>query len=332
MNYKEKINSKEYDFLRTDPHLGNRIMLLTLGGSHAYGTNNENSDLDIRGITAEFPNELIGRSNFEQVINHETDTTIYAFNKMITLLSNCNPNTIEILGTEKDELFIVNELGQMLLDNKKIFLSKQANFTFRGYATAQLRRLENALSNNYEDKRQKHLTETLNNQILQFGYKTENNDLTDYIKFFYDEKTNSTTADFHLNSYNINELTQILNEITNTITTYGKMNHRNSKKDFNHLCKHSMHLIRLYLMALDILEKEEINTKRKNDLQLLLDIRNGKYMKSENEISPEFFEILNDLDKKLEYAFENSSLPERPNFKLIEELTMEINKKIILAN
>ena len=55
-------------------------------------------------------------------------------------------------------------------------------------------------------------------------------------------------------------------------------------------------------------------------------------MKSENEISPEFFEILNDLDKKLEYAFENSSLPERPNFKLIEELTMEINKKIILAN
>ena len=77
MNYREKINRKEYDFLRNDPHLGNRIMLLTLGGSHAYGTNNENSDLDIRGITAEFPNEIIGRSNFEQVINHETDTTIY---------------------------------------------------------------------------------------------------------------------------------------------------------------------------------------------------------------------------------------------------------------
>ena len=46
---KSKIDSREYDFLRTNEHLGSNIILLTLGGSHAYGTATENSDLDVRG-------------------------------------------------------------------------------------------------------------------------------------------------------------------------------------------------------------------------------------------------------------------------------------------
>lgn len=46
---KEKIQSPEYSFLTENPNLGENIILLGLGGSHAYGTSNENSDLDIRG-------------------------------------------------------------------------------------------------------------------------------------------------------------------------------------------------------------------------------------------------------------------------------------------
>ena len=44
------INTKPYEFLYTDPHLGERIIFLTLGGSHAYGTNIEGSDVDIRAV------------------------------------------------------------------------------------------------------------------------------------------------------------------------------------------------------------------------------------------------------------------------------------------
>jgi len=34
---KEKLKTREYNFLREDKNLGDNIILLTLGGSHAYG-------------------------------------------------------------------------------------------------------------------------------------------------------------------------------------------------------------------------------------------------------------------------------------------------------
>lgn len=51
MDFRQLMNTTEYDFLRTNPRLGRRIILMGLGGSYAYGTNNENSDIDFRGIT-----------------------------------------------------------------------------------------------------------------------------------------------------------------------------------------------------------------------------------------------------------------------------------------
>ena len=43
------LNSADYSFLRENPHLGNNVILITVGGSHAYGTETPTSDLDIRG-------------------------------------------------------------------------------------------------------------------------------------------------------------------------------------------------------------------------------------------------------------------------------------------
>ena len=91
MHLKETVARPEYDFLRTNPHLGPNIMFLTLGGSYAYGTNIEGSDIDVRGVTANTMEELFGLSNFEQAIDNATDTTVYGFKKYLGLIMNCNP-------------------------------------------------------------------------------------------------------------------------------------------------------------------------------------------------------------------------------------------------
>ena len=44
---KNKLLTTEYDFLRSDTNLGSNIILLGLGGSHAYGMETETSDIDI---------------------------------------------------------------------------------------------------------------------------------------------------------------------------------------------------------------------------------------------------------------------------------------------
>ncbi len=51
---KETVKQQEYDFLKENKHLGNNIILLTLGGSYAYGmdinTKEYVSDIDLRGV------------------------------------------------------------------------------------------------------------------------------------------------------------------------------------------------------------------------------------------------------------------------------------------
>ena len=134
-NIKELIRSSKYDFLRLDRHLGHNIILLALGGSYAYGTNNENSDVDIRGCALNSKYELLTVNNkFDQFINEESDTTIYSFNKLIQMLTNCNPNTIELLGLRPEHYLFISEIGKELLSNRKLFLSKKCIHSFGGYA------------------------------------------------------------------------------------------------------------------------------------------------------------------------------------------------------
>lgn len=149
LDIKKLLASNEYDFLRYNRFLGDNIILLALGGSRAYGTNLPESDVDVRGVAVNPSKQIFGlEGDFEQVVETNTDTTIYSLNKMVKLLISCNPNTIEILGCRPEDYLYIHELGQLLLDNKQNFLSKKAIDTFGGYATAQYNRLEHALLGN----------------------------------------------------------------------------------------------------------------------------------------------------------------------------------------
>lgn len=73
------------------------------------------------------------------------------------------------------------------------------------------------------------------------------------------------------------------------------------------------------------LEGKGINTYREKDRNLLLDIRNSIY--SYDKI----FLMVDKLEKDFEYAYKNTSLPKQADINKINELTMEINKKVITS-
>ena len=168
---KEMVKGEQYDFLRTNPHLSGRVIFLTLGGSYAYGTNIETSDVDVRGCALNSRTDILGMSNFEQVVNTETDTTVYSFNKLISLLVSCNPNTIEMLGCKPEHYFEISDIGREMIDNRKMFLSQKAVSSFGGYATQQLRRLENALARDRMPQAQaeEHIRGALERSLKSFG-------------------------------------------------------------------------------------------------------------------------------------------------------------------
>ena len=60
-----------------------------------------------------------------------------------------------------------------------------------------------------------------------------------------------------------------------------------------------------------------------------MDIRNGKYLDDNEYPIPEFFEMVNDYEKRLDYAKNNTSLPSKPNYKEINEFVMSVNERIV---
>ena len=380
---KKIVSQPEYNFIKTEPRLVDKIALLTFGGSIAYGLDTPESDIDIRGIVLPTTEDLLGvgylydheeKSNkrlvfgpqgFEQVTDIPTDTTIYTLNKIIGLLYKCNPNTIEILGCLPEHYTYVSNYGKMLLDNKYLFLSKLAYGSFAGYARAQFQRLKNAIgkdsqSNVFQainladsiNRMQTHLereypeyrkemvhlyvTDKDGNPITVNGTPVDAYDVGVLFNDVITEITVNgkpiTDSDVEVRySVNFDKLPQrafagIFNEVVSTTKEFNKhLYHRNHKKDDYHLNKHAMHLIRLYLMCLDILKNGEIVTYREKEHDFLMSIKTGHYYnENSHTFTTEFFDIVSNYDRQILDAYETTKLPDTPDKRKINELVTAI--------
>lgn len=335
MEYWEILRQREYGFIETNEHLGRHVMLLGLAGSYSYGTNIRTSDIDIRGIALNQKSDLIGLTRFEQYVDEDTDTVIYGFNKVVGLLLSCNPNTIELLGLKPEHYLYLSDIGRLLLDNRRLFLSKRAIQSFGGYADAQLRRLQNALARDAfpQTEKERHIFNSVRSAMHDFNHRYgrfENGSLELYIdKAVNPELETEIFVNASVTHYPLRDYCGMWNTMANVIRDYEKVGKRNKKKDDLHLNKHAMHLIRLFMMALDILEKGEINTYREKEHGLLMDIRSGKYRKEDGAFHESFYEMLSDFEKKLHYAAEHTDLPEEPDMAKVQELVMAINERVV---
>lgn len=332
---KEMLKKPEYDFLKTNEHLGNNVILLTLGGSHAYGTNVEGSDVDIRGCALNSKEEILTRKNFDQVVNTDTDTTIYSFNKLVSLLVNVNPNTIELLGCKQEHYLYLSPIGKELIDNSHLFLSKKCVQSFGGYANAQLRRLNSKASRTVPQTEQEiHILKSIEHASYTFKenyFKFDDDAIKLYVDVSEQEEYDSEIfMDVNLKHYPLRDYKCMWSRMNDIVKEYAKIGSRNNKAiEHGKLSKHMMHLVRLYLMCLDILNKEEIITYREEDHDFLMDIRNGKYLDENKQPTKDFFEIVDDLEAQLDVAKKNTKLPDAPDYKKIDEFVMSVNERIV---
>jgi uncharacterized protein len=135
-----------------------------LMGSNAYGTASDNSDQDIYGFCIPpkeilFPHlagVIVGFGDqgqrFEQyqqphIIDSssgiEYDFTIYNIVKYFKLCADCNPNMIDSLFVPESCVKHSTQVGTLVRDNRKKFLSRRAWPRFKGYAYEQIKKLDN---------------------------------------------------------------------------------------------------------------------------------------------------------------------------------------------
>lgn len=125
------------------------LCFVTKHGSQAYGTSTPTSDTDYKGFCIPPKKYFYGfNSRFEQAEfkhapdNSTPDMVIYDIRKFFKLAAECNPSIIEVLYTDPSSWVMYGDDFLEILDNRDLFLSKKAKFTFSGYAVAQLKKIK----------------------------------------------------------------------------------------------------------------------------------------------------------------------------------------------
>ena len=109
-------------------------------GSQLYGTSTIDSDEDLRGVCLPEMRVLIDpfmSFNVKDGFDGQ-DRAIYDLGKFMDLCSQMNPNIVEMLFIPEGKVVFKNEKWDKIIENKNLFLSKKAKYTFTGYSISQL--------------------------------------------------------------------------------------------------------------------------------------------------------------------------------------------------
>ena len=143
--------------------LSSNIAYLTITGSQAYGVSTDNSDMDMQGfcmppVGVVFPHtqgiikgfgnqgEEFGDWQQHKVKSQdgkkEYDFAVYNVVKFFQLCMNMNPNMVDLLFTPDNCVVVRTKISDMVRANRNLFLHKGAWHKFKGYAFAQMKKIE----------------------------------------------------------------------------------------------------------------------------------------------------------------------------------------------
>jgi predicted nucleotidyltransferase len=165
------------DIVRDNKELQWNI-LLGYRGSFVHGTHVPKEDpdciddLDVEGICIPpfeyyYGLKQFGSKGTKEIKKDEWDIVLFEFTKAMRMLKKGNPNILQLLFLQENHYLHISPLGQMLIDNRSIFMGKHMYHSYAGYANGQLHRMTHAACKGYMGEKRKRLVE-------RHGYDTKN--------------------------------------------------------------------------------------------------------------------------------------------------------------
>ncbi len=326
----------------------NKILQIRVG-SHLYGTNTEDSDEDYSGIFLPSEEYIYGFKKIDQVDLSKKDKTetgkntkdavdciYYEFRKFIKLALECNPNILEQLFVNKENIIFCNETGQTLLDIRHKFVYQGLCDRFLGYSYSQKHKMLIRSDKFFElNKGLEIINEILKNKpqfissyicdifyiknydIIEDKYKIES-----IFRKGYDSAQNVTyvsIGDLNLQpSYTLLKCKKVIEERLSKVG-----NRKELLLDKGYDYKFGMHCCRLLLEGIELLKTGKLIFPLKYR-DLLLSIKKGDWEYQQ------VIDYIDKLEKEMEKVKDESKLPDRSNYDYIEKYTINILKKHLM--
>lgn len=134
------------------PELNSWSVIQAFRGSISHGMYvpdshpNSIDDKDVMGVIVPPVEYYLGLKNYgnkgtREIKQDEWDIVVYEARKFIYLLSVGNPNVLMLLWLLPKNYLIVKPAGQMIIDNRHLFVGQHVYKAFTGYAYGQLHRM-----------------------------------------------------------------------------------------------------------------------------------------------------------------------------------------------
>lgn len=336
------------------------IILECISGSKAYGLDTPTSDTDIKGVFILPKAEYYGLNYIPQVNNETNDVVFYELGRFMELLSLNNPNILELLNTPENAIIYKHPYLSEI--KSELILSKLCSNTFGKFALSQIKKakgLKKKIVNPVAKERKSVLAFCFVNyeqgaipleKYFEIkGWNQENCGLVnipnmkDVYGLYYSEglgfngiikgkdsndvslssipKGTKQESLLYFNRDGYSTYCKEYREYWDWVDKRNDERYENTKSHGkNYDAKNMMHVFRLLEMAIEIGKEKKVNVKRPNR-DFLLEIKSGKF---------EYDELLKLADLKqeeMEFAFENSELPNEPDLAMINDLTYKIRDR-----
>jgi hypothetical protein len=293
-------------------------------GSHLYGTNTPESDEDFVGIFMPPTDYVFGLKSVQEIdlstvskgaddrnTAEAIDRKLYEFRKFLRLCLDNNPNILEILFVnDENVVFTDKRIGNYLRKLRHQFPSKRCIPKFIGYSHSQKHKMI-IKRDHYSELLEGYKVMEVTEDKLTMGQLYDRMvDSFDHKNLFIKKGTG-----MHIH----------IGDICFEPGVYVKKARRKLKKridkatnrselilDHGFDTKFGSHLIRLLLEGKELLETGEIQFPLK-DRELLLDIKTGKLDLKE------VLELADQIENQIDELKEKSELRQTPNYDKVEE-------------